>query len=130
VYQAPCQKCKAAQHGLQPTRLSRLEFDTGFAIVGGSGPNGTLQTRLAAEPHRSAASLSLEKHEGGFPAEQPASNDCPSASLGDAVNKSVTRKPETSVQNRGRETHEAAELLIGADFAGPIDKHRGSASKV
>jgi hypothetical protein len=36
---------------LQPTRLSRLDFETGFVVVGGSDQSGALQSRLAAELH-------------------------------------------------------------------------------
>jgi hypothetical protein len=35
---------------LQPTRLSRLDFDVGFVVAGGSDQGSALQTRLAAEP--------------------------------------------------------------------------------
>ena len=52
VWRQIVRKWQAAQHGLQPTRLSRLEFEVGFVVVGGSGQSGTLQTRLAAEPNR------------------------------------------------------------------------------
>jgi hypothetical protein len=39
-------------HGLQPTRLSRAEFGGSSDIVKCLAQNGTLQSRLAAEPHR------------------------------------------------------------------------------
>jgi len=47
-----------AQPQLQPTRLSRLDFEMSFATVGGSDQNCTLQTRLAAESRRWAAMVS------------------------------------------------------------------------
>ena len=51
-------------HGLQPTRLSRLDFETGFAIVGGSEQKGALQTRLAAEPCPLVRQAKLDASEG------------------------------------------------------------------
>jgi len=37
---------------LEPTRLSRLEFEVGVVIVGSPASNNTLQTRLAAQHRR------------------------------------------------------------------------------
>ena len=45
-------EAERANHGLQPTRLSWLDFGTGFVIVSGSEQESTPQTRLAAEPNR------------------------------------------------------------------------------
>jgi hypothetical protein len=44
-------------HGLHPTRLSRLDFDIGFVIVSSSGQSGTLQSRLAGEARRAVGRI-------------------------------------------------------------------------